>query len=227
MGICRWPDLRQRRFSNGIRSFEISLLISESEYAAEERFDVLHAVAVEATSCRHRVQDRLHVTSPHLSSPEISAEGFDFPPQHLITTVRRGAGALFDSRKVNGLHKRGECNRSFWCQGGCIDFREECLGSRACLFLGHVSHSAQLLTQSFALKLSIHDTVIRIADVPHAALRIDGTPLFSPTLHSFVPSFCHLAFAAIRAISLSSPAVSFCFRALAPLRPMAESAEDD
>ena len=82
---------------------------------------------------------------PDIAGPEIPTERFDFPPEHLITTVRRGPRALFDSWQVNRLHKRGKSDRCFWCQSGCIDFREGLLGLYACLFFVHVSHSAELL----------------------------------------------------------------------------------
>jgi len=68
---------------------------------------------------------------------------------------------------------------------------------------------------------------VRVADVPHTALRIYGAALFSSPFYLGFLSFSHLAFAAVRAILLRSIAVSFCSRAFAPLRPIAESAEAD
>src|SRR5262249_54335601 len=132
-------------------------------------------------------------------------------------------GPQFHAREVNGLHKRSEGNRGFWRQSRCIDSCQEFLGFGASLFLRHLSQSAQLLRQSFALQVTICDTEIRIADIPHPAFREDRTVLFSSSSHSGFPLFCHLAFAAVRATSLRSAAVSFCLRTLAPLRPMADS----
>src|SRR5215469_17612372 len=96
-------------------------------------------IELEAFSLRHGVEDRLHVTGPDIASPKISAERFSLPPQSLIPAVRRRPRTLFYAWEVNGLHKHDECHSRFWRQSRRIDFREEGLGLRARLFLGHVS----------------------------------------------------------------------------------------
>jgi hypothetical protein len=148
--------------------------------------------------------EQVYRSSQRIAQCRISARGSE------NSSFRNASGRWIRPRRISRLPSR--LHLGFWNR----------LSGMASLSAGLVQ------TQQIPGRKGKKNTVTRSKrNGDHTALRIYGAALFSSPFHLGFLSFSHLAFAAVRAILLRSTAVSFCSRAFAPLRPIAESAEAD